>query len=414
MSTYGVGGVLTFLVLIIPSVTYIIYKTQTKPEYNQLLYESTQEYPLRRLFVPARQTCPVEDLSHIKSKENLQPFHHVFIIMLENMGNKVIIGNEYMPFINLLIENFGFAAEYYGVTHTSLPNYIALTSGSNWWSHNDSTEQVFNHTCIADQLEQNGQTWRNYAQSIPYAGYKETSIYPPNSSFLWFQDHCPFLFYPQIFSQSDRLANVVPLHQLENDLENCTTPHFAFITPDACHDMHGGSDLCPSVHLYPNEPNKLLDCLDANVTLEDCQKIRYLWKTGDDFVREWVTKIIQSPSWIGNSVIFVTFDESNFNEPLDEFIRGGPNTDYIYGSNFTFDGHSFFIQGLYGGGHIPLIVISRNYPYHVVSHRTSNHYNLLKTIEASWGLDYLGFASDNIQVSVLSEFFSSSFNKSFL
>jgi hypothetical protein len=357
------------------------------------------------IFSPSSFECPRRNFSHIQSKEGLEPFDHIFIFMMENSGNEVIIGNKNMSFINLLIEYFGFAAEYYGITHTSLPNYIALTSGNNWWSYNDSTEQVFDHTCIADKLEEKGLGWKNYAQSIPYAGYKGSSTYPPNSSFLWFQDHVPFLFYPQIFSNPVRAANIQPLEELEKDLYSCNVPEYVFISPDACHDMHGGSDLCPSVSLYPNNPEKLAYCLNTKNTSEDCVNINNLWKAADDFLREWIPKIVNSPSWTGNSVIVVTWDESNFNEKLDVFIQGGPDTPYVSSTFFTFDGHSFLIDGFYGGGQVPLIVISKKKPYHIVTRTKYNHYSLLKSIEAAYGLDYLGYTSDDRQIKVMHEFF---------
>lgn len=349
--------------------------------------------------------CPRRDFSHIQSKEGLKPFDHVFIFMMENSGNDVILGNENMPFINLLIQHFGFAAEYYGITHTSLPNYIALTSGSNWWSHNDSTKQIFDHTCIADKLEEKGLRWKNYAQSIPYAGYKGSSAYPQNSSFVWLQEHVPFLFYPQIFLDPARAANIPPLEELEQDLYSCNVPEYVFISPDICHDMHGGSDVCPAVTEYPNTPKKLAYCYNTKNNSRSCININNLWKKGDEFLREWIPKIMNSPSWTGNSVIIVTWDEANYNEELDVFTEGGPDTAYIYSTNFSFADHSFLIDGYYGGGQVPLIVISKEKPYHIVTHAKYNHYNLLKSIEASYGLDYLGYTSDDRQVKVLHEFF---------
>ena len=59
------------------------------------------------------------------------PPQHIFFIMMENHEFSQIIGNTAdAPFINRLTRHAGVAANYYGVTHPSLPNYLAAVSGS--------------------------------------------------------------------------------------------------------------------------------------------------------------------------------------------------------------------------------------------------------------------------------------------
>jgi hypothetical protein len=53
---------------------------------------------------------------------------------------------------------------------------------------------------------------------------------------------------------------------------------------------------------------------------------------------------------------------------------------------------------LYGGGHVPMIVIARHGARGVMDATTTNHYSLLQTIELNWNLALLGNASDTIQV----------------
>src|SRR5262245_52139856 len=55
---------------------------------------------------------------------------HIFYIMMENHGTDEIIGNTAdAPYINELADHYGLATNYYGVTHPSLPNYLAAISG---------------------------------------------------------------------------------------------------------------------------------------------------------------------------------------------------------------------------------------------------------------------------------------------
>jgi len=65
---------------------------------------------------------------------------HVILIMMENHGTDTILGNtEDAPFLNALIAERGvrYATQYYGVTHPSLPNYLALAAGDDMGIHDD-------------------------------------------------------------------------------------------------------------------------------------------------------------------------------------------------------------------------------------------------------------------------------------
>jgi len=66
--------------------------------------------------------------------------------------------NPNTTFIQSLANNYGLATNYYGVTHTSLPNYVAVTSGSTWGSNSDDEAQAdfgyFNHLSLFDQFNQ--------------------------------------------------------------------------------------------------------------------------------------------------------------------------------------------------------------------------------------------------------------------
>ena len=77
----------------------------------------------------------------------------VFIIVLENHSAKSVIGDPNTPYITSLAQQYGEAANYFGVTHPSEPNYIAMTSGSNWFTNNDNPANRFDHTNVVDTLE---------------------------------------------------------------------------------------------------------------------------------------------------------------------------------------------------------------------------------------------------------------------
>src|SRR5436309_723060 len=55
---------------------------------------------------------------------------HVVWIVMENHGYGNVIGSREAPYLNALARQCGLATDYHAISHPSLPNYIALTSGS--------------------------------------------------------------------------------------------------------------------------------------------------------------------------------------------------------------------------------------------------------------------------------------------
>jgi phosphatidylinositol-3-phosphatase len=164
---------------------------------------------------------------------------HVFVIVMENHPASDIVGSSSAPYINGLISRSAYAANYSALTHPSLPNYIALTSGDFQGINDDrnppSAGYAVNAVNLADRLEAAGLTWKAYAQSLPSAGYAQNSG-------LFVTKHEPFVYYKDILENGPRrVAHVVPYWQLATDLRSAaTTPSFAFITPNMYDDMHDG------------------------------------------------------------------------------------------------------------------------------------------------------------------------------
>ena len=98
--------------------------------------------------------------------------HHVqldraFVIVLENHSQKSVIGDPNTPFISSLARKYGEAADYFGVTHPSEPNYIAMIGGSNWFINNDDPANRFDHTNLVDELEAQHIGWAAYMEALP-------------------------------------------------------------------------------------------------------------------------------------------------------------------------------------------------------------------------------------------------------
>ena len=97
-------------------------------------------------------------------RSDSKSFQHVFVIMMENTGYNLLIGNPNAPWINAAAQKYGLATNYFGVTHPSQPNYIAATSGALNGVFNDNRITI-NVPNIVDQIEGSGRTWKGYMQS---------------------------------------------------------------------------------------------------------------------------------------------------------------------------------------------------------------------------------------------------------
>jgi phosphatidylinositol-3-phosphatase len=349
--------------------------------------------------------------SQLAGSENRAPFphlDHVFVIMMENTSYSDLLNpsNTNTTFIQSLASTYGLETNYFGVTHVSMPNYVAATSGSNWGSNSDDEAQAdkgfFNHLSLTDQFNQAGVSWKGYMESMPSVGYTgnfgdcttSTSAPDPDctstpsdtGTALYVRKHNPFMQYPDVFTNPQLADNVVPLTQLTSDLNSGDVPQFAWISPNICNDMHGGAPACP----FANSPT---DQFQAT-----------LYRDGDTFLQTWVTAIMHSRAWTGHSAIFVTWDEGGFadNSPFGpNDISGCCDSPALPSSpvNPATGGGGDLVGGtLYGGGHVPMIVIARHGARGVMDATPANHYSLLQTIELNWNLALLGNASDTIQV----------------
>ena len=297
------------------------------------------------------------------NRSDLKNFQHVFVIMMENTGYDSLIGNANAPWINDAAARYGLAKTYYGVTHPSQPNYIAATSGSTNGvpDDNDITISVPN---IVDQLEANGKTWRAYMQSLSLC---VTKLDHACGNQLYERKHDPFVSYQDVQSSPARMANIVDLSQLSSDLASTNVPDYVWISPDQCNDMHGRAG--PS-----SDP-----CNFGNV--------QGLIATGDAFLSSTVSAIMNSHAWTGNSVIFITWDES-------DFTGSGP---------FGFGDTSGCCDANPGGGHVVTLTISHSDHSARTSSVAYNHYSMLATIEDGWKLGCLAFTCDTGNVPPMSD-----------
>ena len=135
-----------------------------------------------------------------------------FIIVLENHSEKSVIGDPNVPYITSLAKQYGQAANYYGVTHPSEPNYIAMIGGSNWFTNTDNPANRFDHTNLVDELDASHISWGAYMEAMP-ASDPLTDFWPSSAQPLYASKHNPFALFTDIRDNPARVAQHQAVHR---------------------------------------------------------------------------------------------------------------------------------------------------------------------------------------------------------
>ncbi len=379
---------------------------------------------------------------------------HVFLIMMENHGYGQIINNPNAPFINELAGKANLATNYFAIGHPSLTNYLEVVGGSNFGIQSDNAPDWHNANCannlatgipntdtppspkicpiagvgmdaatpvldttneaqglpgminidgvqsvpaavttgktIADQLVDAGLSWKSYQEDLPIDGADGVNysdgVFTNNTDFgkilptqnppltsgnivqLYAVKHNPFAYFQSV--QEGRrpghsLANTVGFdgpHGLYADLGRGKAPSFAFIAPNQCNDQHGRGNAGPFCSYDPVPDGSQQGVNPA------------LIQRGDMTVRKLVNAIKTSPVWAkGNNAIVVMWDENDFSV--------APNKNQV------------------------VLIVDTNYAKGgVQSAAFYNHFSLLRTLEAGFGLPCLNHACDD-NVNVMADLF---------
>jgi hypothetical protein len=161
-------------------------------------------------------------------------FSHVFIVVEENHSYSQVVGNASMPYLNMLISNYGLAMQYFANDHPSLPNYLWLTSGGNDGVTTDVCPATVTVTQdnVVRHLDAAGVSWKAYEEDLPSVGYLGCS------SGNYAARHDPFVYFSDVKNSSTDQHNIVPFTQFAVDLANDSFPRYSFITPNVCNDAH--------------------------------------------------------------------------------------------------------------------------------------------------------------------------------
>jgi phospholipase C len=258
---------------------------------------------------------------------------HVIVIVLENHSYSQILGSPSAPDLNALADECGVAANYHSITHPSLPNYLAMTSGSTYGIATDICNCRQDVGGIFLQMEQTHRTWAVYAESMPIACDPNT-----NEHLGYTARHNAPVYYTRIAStcgRDDVRIGTPTDGALNTAIATGHLPAYSMIIPNLCDDMHS----CPA-------------------------------QTSDAWVGEWVHRIVDSYEYQRQpTAIFITWDEGTGGHiGAGEVCSAHPTDESC---------------------HVPLIVISRFTVPGTVSAAYFTHYSMLRGIEAMLGVGEL-------------------------
>ncbi len=165
----------------------------------------------------------------------------LMVIYEENTDASSIYGSSSATNINKYATDCGSAQNYQALTHPSLPNYMASTSGLSYASDPWTSDCDPGGTCLTDNnniFHQVGASgWKAYAESM-------SSNCQTGSSDPYASKHNPAEYYTDVSAQC--ATNDVPMGTtasgaLHNDVMKGTLPTFSTVTPNLNNDMHDGS-----------------------------------------------------------------------------------------------------------------------------------------------------------------------------
>jgi phosphatidylinositol-3-phosphatase len=224
----------------------------------------------------------------------------------------------------------------------------------------------FTPKSIADQLVAKNKTWKSYQESLPtvvpgvaginysdgaYSNLSPASVFAPGPiQKLYAVKHNPFVYFQNVElgeSEDLSLAQVKDFDGPDGlwaDLQ-ADAPHFSFIVPNQCHDMHGfvsgGTPICSTA-----------------TTAES----GLLMAQGDAEAEKLVTGIKASPAWSkGRNVIILVWDENDYSNAVNKVV-------FLVETNYAPNGR----------------VVSTAY----------DHFSLLRTLQAGFGLPCLNHSCD--------------------
>ena len=238
------------------------------------------------------------------------------------------------PGLATLADRYALATRYYGVSHPSLPNYLAMTSGSTWGVTSDCTDCYVSAPNLFDQLAAAHLSYGAYFEGMPSSCYLG-----PSAGVGYAGKHDPFRYYRDVRASRSLCSHLEPYPRLAALLGGpaAKVPRFVWVTPDLCDDGHD----CPAT-------------------------------TAAAWLTRFVASVTKSAAWREGGALFVTWDEAEGDDaavvPPGRVVPSG------------------------GGGRVMTLVVAPHLRRGLRVAVPYDHYSLLATVEDALGLPLLGRA----------------------
>ncbi len=283
-----------------------------------------------------------KEKSH-KQSIKLPAYSHIVIVIEENKNYDQIIGNPAEPYINNVLRKEGANfTQMYAEEHFSEGNYFWLLSGNDQdVGHLDIIPTRSNNknypfkTCnLAEQLIKKGYTFKGYSESLPAIG-DTVSMYG-----YYARKHVPWVSFANIPNgKTIASSSNLQFKQFPKDFDKL--PTVSIVVPNLIHDMHNG------------RPPKSVQ--DGDKWLKDDLNDYYQWAKTH------------------NSLLIITFDENSDKAHYWGFTNPASKKQSVRNR----------IPTLFAGAHIK--------PGNYAEGKGITHVNILRTIEAMYGLQNCGY-----------------------
>jgi phosphatidylinositol-3-phosphatase len=234
---------------------------------------------------------------------------HVVVVVLENKDAQDVLRSG--PYLRSLATTGASLTDMHAETHPSQPNYLALFSGDTHGVRDDRCPLAIGGPSLAGELRAAGFSFTGYAEDLPHPGFSGCKVGD------YARKHSPWTDFSDVPVDANQPISAMPLDFTQ-------LPTVSFVIPNLCHDVH--------------------DCPIA-------EGDRWLAENIDPYAR-WARS--------HNSLLIVTFDESEQDDDLDNHIAT-----FAVGARVT-----------------PGPVAER-----------ADHYRLLRTLEDLYGLRPLGHSA---------------------
>lgn len=212
---------------------------------------------------------------------NLPRYDHIVIVVEENKDYAEVVGSANAPYISRVLRAEGAnLLRMYAEEHNSQGNYFWMFSGSNQSvgfndsipSETNNGNYPFTSVNLGEQLLKKGLSFRGYSEDLPSPG---STI---SRSGHYARKHVPWISFANLPQEGDSSVNL-QFAQFPSDFDSL--PRVCFVIPNLVDDMH-----------------------------DPARRVSESVKNGDEWLRRNIDAYYQ---WARahNSLLIVTFDESD-------------------------------------------------------------------------------------------------------